>query len=246
MQSSMLESGTESSAHPVVSHDEWMVARAAFLAKEKAFTRLRDELSRARRELPWERVAKTYVFDGSRGEETLADLFGGRSQLLVYHFMFPPEADEGCPHCSFWADNFDGIDVHLQHRDTSLVAVSRAPLGRIEAFRKRMGWTFRWLSSGRSDFNFDYQASFTPEDRRSGTALFNYQRGDPGQADREGISAFYRDARGEVFHTYSTYARGIDIVNGAYNLLDMTARGRDEDGLEFTQAWVRHHDRYER
>ncbi len=246
MQTSTTESGMRKSEHPVVSHEEWMAARTAFLAKEKAFTRVRDELSRARRELPWERVEKTYAFDGPRGEETLAGLFAGRSQLLVYHFMFPPEAEEGCPHCSFWADSFDGNDVHLAHRDTSLVAISRAPLGKLEAFRERMGWTFRWLSSGRNDFNFDFQASFRPQERQDGTALFNYQRGDPGHSDREGISAFYRDRDGGIFHTYSTYARGIDVVNAAYNLLDLTARGRDEGGLEFTQAWVRHHDRYDR
>ncbi len=246
METSAIESGAGAQDHPVVSHEEWLAARTAFLAKEKAFTRVRDELSRERRELPWERVEKSYLFDGPRGEETLANLFAGKGQLLVYHFMFPPEADEGCPHCSFWADNFDGIDAHLAHRDTSLVAISRAPIDKIERFRERMGWSFRWLSSGRNDFNFDFQASFRPEELRSGTALFNYRREDPGREDREGISAFTRDGRGQVFHTYSTYARGIDIVNGAYNLLDMTAKGRDEGGLEFTQAWVRHHDRYDR
>jgi predicted dithiol-disulfide oxidoreductase (DUF899 family) len=231
--------------HPVVSHEEWLSARVAFLAREKEFTRLRDELSRQRRELPWERVEKSYVFDGPDGEETLADLFEGRSQLVVYHFMFPPEWDEGCPHCSFWADNFDGIPVHLNHRDVTFVAISRAPLARIEAFKARMGWDFKWVSSGRTDFNFDYQASFQPEELRSGTAYFNYERTDPGLPDREGASVFYRDAGGAVFHTYSCHARGIDMLNAAYHYLDLVPKGRDEEGLEFTQAWVRHHDRYD-
>ncbi len=231
--------------HAVVSHEKWLSARTAFLAKEKEFTRLRDDLSRQRRELPWEKVDEPYVFDGPRGKETLADLFEGRSQLVVYHFMFSPEWDEGCRHCSFWADNFNGIGVHLNHRDVTLVAVSRAPLAKLEAFKKRMGWSFKWVSSSGSDFNFDYQVSFTPEELKSGTARYNYAKEDPGFADREGASVFYKDPAGTVFHTYSCYARGIDILNGAYHFLDLVPRGRDEEGLEFTQAWVRHHDRYE-
>jgi predicted dithiol-disulfide oxidoreductase (DUF899 family) len=231
--------------HPVVSREKWLAARIAFLAKEKEFTRLRDELSRQRRQLPWVKVDKPYVFEGPGGRVTLPELFENRSQLVVYHFMFSPEWDEGCKHCSFWADNFEGIDVHLKHRDLSLVAISRAPLAKLEAFRKRMGWTFRWLSSFGSDFNFDYHASFTPEEMKSGTAFFNYAREDPGFADREGASVFYKDGGGTVFHTYSCYARGIDMLNGAYHFLDLAPKGRDEDGLEFTQAWVRHHDRYE-
>jgi predicted dithiol-disulfide oxidoreductase (DUF899 family) len=231
--------------HPVVSREEWLSARKAFLGKEKEFTRLRDELSRKRRDLPWERVEKNYVFDGPRGQETLADLFDGRSQLVVYHFMFSPDWDEGCPHCSFWADNFNGIDVHLEHRDVTLLAASRAPLPKIDAFKKRMGWTFKWVSSLRSDFNHDYQASFTPEQLRSGTALYNFSRTDPGTTDREGASVFYKDASGAVFHTYSCYARGIDMLNGAYHFLDLVPKGRDEEGLDSPQAWVRHHDRYD-
>ena len=231
--------------HRVVSHEAWLSARTRFLAKEKKFTRLRDELSKERRHLPWEKIDKPYLFDGPDGEETLADLFAGRSQLVVYHFMFSPEWEEGCPHCSFWADNFNGIDVHLAHRDLILVAVSRAPLAKIQAFKKRMGWSFKWVSSSRCDFNYDFGASFTDEQRKSGKALFNYRREDPGFADREGASVFYRDGRGRIFHTYSTYARGIDILNGAYNFLDLTPKGRDEDGLEFTEAWVRYHDRYQ-
>jgi len=233
-----------STDHPVVSHEEWLAARTAFLAREKEFTRARDELSRQRRALPWERVDKEYAFDGPGGRKTLAELFGDQSQLLVYHFMFSPEWDEGCPHCSFWADNFNGIDVHLRARDAAFVAISRAPLAKIEDFKKRMGWSFTWLSSSGSDFNYDYNVSFTPDQRSSGTAFFNYSTGDPGFEDREAASMFYKDADGAVFHTYSCYGRGIDILNGAYNWLDMAPKGRDEEALDFTQAWVRHHDRY--
>ena len=229
----------------VVSREEWLAARRAFLAKEKEFTRLRDELSRQRRALPWVMVEKAYAFDGPRGRETLADLFDGRSQLVVYHFMFSPEWDAGCKSCSFWADNFNGIDVHLRHRDVSFVAISRAPLAKIDAFRKRMGWTFKWLSSSATDFNYYFHGSFTPEARKSGAAVYNYTKLDMDIGDREGISVFYKDERGTVFHTYSCYARGIDLVNGAYNFLDLVPKGRDEDGHDFTQFWVRYHDAYE-
>ena len=232
-------------AHPVVSHEKWLSARTAFLAKEKEFTRLRDELSRQRRELPWEKVDKQYVFDGPSGKETLAELFENRSQLIVYHLMFAPEWDEGCPHCSFWADNFNGIAVHLNHRDVAFVAISRAPLTKIESFKERMGWSFKWVSSFQSDFNFDYQASFTPEEFHSGAAFYNYTRMDSYDTDREGISVFYKDESGAVFHTYSCYARGIDMMNGTYHYLDLVPKGRDEEGLEGPQAWVRYHDRYE-
>ena len=230
--------------HPVTSRGEWLTARRALLVKEKEFTRLRDELSRERRGLPWVKVDKSYVFDGPRGRETLADLFGPCSQLVVYHFMFSPEWDAGCKHCSFWADNFNGIGVHLAHRDVSMVAISRAPLAKIEVFRKRMGWSFRWLSSFGSDFNYDYGVSFTPEALRGEGAPFNYDKRETSLADREGVSVFAKTPTG-VFHTYSTYARGIDILNAAYSYLDLVPKGRDEDGLAFTQSWVRHHDRYE-
>jgi predicted dithiol-disulfide oxidoreductase (DUF899 family) len=231
--------------HPVVSHEEWLSARTAFLAKEKEFTRLRDELSRQRRALPWERVGKPYVFDGPRGPETLADLFDQKSQLIVYHFMFGPDWDEGCLHCSFWADNFNGIPVHLRHRDATLVAVSRAPLAKIDRFKARMGWRFKWVSSFANDFNFDYHVSFTPEQMQNGSAFYNYATTDPGDAEREGVSVFYQDPSGAIFHTYSAYARGIDMLNGAYHYLDLAPKGRDEAGLEGPQDWVRHHDRYE-
>jgi predicted dithiol-disulfide oxidoreductase (DUF899 family) len=231
--------------HAVVSHQEWVAARRAFLAKEKDFTRLRDELSRQRRELPWERVDKAYVFETASGKETLGELFGKHSQLMIYHFMFSPEWDEGCPHCSFWADHYDGMIVHLAHRDVSFVVVSRAPLAKIQSFKQRMGWRFKWVSSRQTDFNYDYGVSFTAQDIRNGTAVYNYVTTDPGPADREGLSAFYKDERGDIVHTYSTYARGIDMLNGTYNLLDLAPKGRDEDELESPQAWVRHHDRYE-
>jgi predicted dithiol-disulfide oxidoreductase (DUF899 family) len=231
--------------HRVVSHEEWLSARTAFLAKEKEFTKLRDELSRQRRELPWEKLDKTYVFDGPNGKESLADLFQNRSQLIVYHFMFGPDWDEGCPSCSFWADNFNGIGIHLNHRDTTFVAISHAPLAKIDAFKKRMGWDFKWLSSFDNDFNFDYNVSFTPEDFQNKTTYYNYRKGDSGDTEREGVSIFYKDETGAIFHTYSAYARGIDLLNTAYNYLDLTAKGRDEDSLDFTQSWVHYHDRYE-
>ena len=231
--------------HRVVSHKAWIEARRKFLAKEKKFTRLRDELARQRRALPWERVDKEYVFDGPKGRETLPELFNGRSQLVVYHFMFAPDWDEGCKHCSFWADNFNGLGIHLNHRDVSFVAISRAPLEKLEAFKKRMGWSFKWVSSGQNDFNYDYQASFTHQEVESGAAFYNYSKLDVGVSDREGVSVFYRDPSGAVFHTYSSYARGIDMLNTAYHYLDLAPKGRDEDGLEFTQSWVRYHDKYD-
>lgn len=231
--------------HPVVSREEWLAARKALLAKEKDFTRLRDELSRQRRALPWVKVDKQYDFDGPSGQETLADLFEQRSQLIVYHFMFPPDWDEGCLHCSFWADSFNGSGVHLNHRDTTFVVISRAPLAKIESFKQRMGWSFKWLSSFQSAFNFDFHVSFTPEEMQSGTAFYNYTNTNPDVTDREGISVFYQDERGAIFHTYSCFARGIDMMNATYQYLDLTPKGRDEEGLEDPQAWVRHHDRYE-
>jgi len=231
--------------HRIVSPEQWLAARTALLAKEKEFTRLRDELSRQRRELPWERVDKQYVFDGPSGKETLADLFENRSQLVVYHFMFSPEWDEGCKHCSFWADHFNAFGVHLNHRDVTLVAVSRAPLAKIERFRKRMGWTFKWLSSAENTFNYDYRVSFTPEEIKSGGVFYNYRNeADMPQADREGVSVFYQDARGAVFHTYSAYARGIDMMNVDYQYLDLVPKGRDESGRG--PFWVRRHDEYDR
>jgi len=229
--------------HAVASHDEWLAARRALLEQEKEFNKRRDELTRARRALPWERVTKPYAFDTADGRRTLADLFEGRRQLLVYHFMFAPDWKEGCKHCSFWADNFDVRQEHLNHRDTTFVVISRAPLETLAAFKQRMGWHFNWVSSAPSDFNFDYGVSFTPEQVEEGSAIYNYRDPERG-SEREGASAFYRDEGGVVYHTYSTYARGIDLINTTYNLLDLTAKGRDESHLSDTQAWVRLHDRY--
>jgi predicted dithiol-disulfide oxidoreductase (DUF899 family) len=229
--------------HAVVSHDEWLAARTKFLAKEKEFSRVRDDINRQRRELPWELVTKPYSFDGPHGRETLSDLFDGRRQLVVYHFMFAPDWSEGCKHCSFWADSFDCLGAHLENRDTTFVAISRAPLAKLDAFKERMGWSFNWVSSAPSDFNFDYGASFTPDEMKNHSGFYNYRRDEAGP-EREGASVFYRGETGEIYHTYSTYARGIDLLNTTYNYLDLTPKGRDEAHLGSTQAWVRHHDKY--
>ena len=223
----------------VVRHEKWLEARKALLAKEKEFTHARDELSRARRELPWERVEKEYEFEGVDGRRTLPALFDGRSQLVVYHFMFPPEWDEGCKHCSFWADNFDPNVVHLKARDVTLVAVSRAPYEKLAAYRDRMRWSFPWYSSGDGDFNYDFGVAF-----RNDSEPYNYGTMEAGFADREGVSVFAKDATGAVFHTYSTYARGIDLLNTAYNYLDLVPKGRDEEGRA-PQFWLRRHDEYD-
>jgi predicted dithiol-disulfide oxidoreductase (DUF899 family) len=231
--------------HKIASRDEWLVARRQHLLKEKEFTRLRDQLSAARRELPWVKVEKSYVFDGPNGKETLADLFAGRSQLIVYHFMLGPEWEEGCKSCSFLADHIDGSVIHLAHRDVTFMVVSRAPLAKIAAFKQRMGWRFKWVSSHGSDFNSDYQVSFTRDDLAKGTTYYNYQvRESQSEGEAPGVSVFHKDATGNIFHTYSAYARGLDMLVGAYNYLDLVPKGRDEDALAFTMAWVRHHDRY--
>jgi predicted dithiol-disulfide oxidoreductase (DUF899 family) len=228
--------------HTVVSHQDWLNARKALLAKEKEFTRLRDELSQQRRDLPWEEVTKTYVFEGPNGKESLADLFGKSSQLIVYHFMFDPSWEAGCKSCSFWADNFSGIDVHLKHRDISFLAISRAPYAKLAAYKKRMGWNFKWMSASDNNFAYDYYASFTPEEV-AGTGYFNYTQAKPWGQDIVAISVFYKDEKGKIFHTYSTYSRGVDMMNGAYHYIDLTPRGRDEGGR--TQFWVRRHDEYQ-
>jgi len=232
-------------AHKVVSHDEWIAARRAHLADEKAFTRARDALSRKRRELPWERVEKSYVFEGPNGKETLADLFGGKSQLIVYHFMLGPDWEEGCPSCSLLADHFDGAAVHLAQRDVAFVVASRAPLSQIEAFKRRMGWRFKWVSSFASDFNYDYHVSASAEEKATGKVTYNYETTEFPSEERPGASVFFKNAAGDVFHTYSAYGRGLDILIGAYNLLDIAPKGRDEAELAYTMAWVRHHDRYD-
>lgn len=231
-------------AQRVVSAEDWLAARQQLLQKEKEFTRARDQLSALRRELPWEAVTKEYAFEGPDGRQTLPELFEGRSQLIVYHFMFAPEWDAGCPHCSHWADNFNGGIVHLNHRDVTMIAASRAPYHKLDAYRRRMGWSFKWVSSWGSDFNFDYRVSFTPQELEAQRAFYNYAWQDPGVGEREGVSVFCRDERQRVFHTYSAYARGIDIFNTDYNLLDLTPKGRDEEGRG--PYWVRRHDEYER
>jgi predicted dithiol-disulfide oxidoreductase (DUF899 family) len=239
----MATTATEVIPRKVVSHEDWVTTRKQFLAKEKEFTHLRDELSRQRRELPWEKVEKKYEFEGPQGKLTLADLFGGRHQLVMYHFMLGPGWAEGCPSCSYLSDHFDGMTIHLANRDVTLVVVSHAPIAEIEAFKKRMGWKFRWVSSFGSDFNHDYQVSASPEEAGRDKVYYNYEMMEFPSQERPGLSVFYKDAEG-IFHTYSTYARGLDILVGTYNFLDLMPKGRDEAGLKHTMAWVRHHDKY--
>jgi predicted dithiol-disulfide oxidoreductase (DUF899 family) len=232
-------------AHKVTSREEWLAARRALLAKEKELTRQRDRLSEERRALPWVRVDKPYMFQGPGGRETLGELFAGRSQLAVYHFMLGPDWTEGCKSCSFWADNYAGIIPHLEQRDVTLVTISRAPLEKIEAFRRRMGWSFKWVSSLGNDFNADYGVSFTEEDKARGQVAYNYGTQRYFSSEGPGMSVFLKDASGAIYHTYSAYARGLDAVNVAYQVLDLTPKGRNEAGLPYPMAWVRHHDKYE-
>lgn len=227
---------------PIATPTEWETARKALLDKEKDLTRARDALSQARRELPWERVEKRYVFDGPKGEESLSDLFAGRSQLVVYHFMFAPEWEDGCKSCSFWADNFERNVFHLANRDATMVAISRAPYAKLRAFQERFGWTFKWLSSGRNEFNYDYRVSFRPE---RGGQVYNFRAKQSAMTDLPGISVFARDAEGAVFRTYSTFGRGIEGANAGFGLLDLLPKGRDEHYQpgENPMTWVRLRDR---
>ena len=227
----------------VVSRDAWIKARQRHLAREKEFTRLRDRLSAERRALPWVKVDKNYVFKTPDGDVTLAELFDGRSQLIVYHFMLGPDWDEGCRGCSFWTDNFQGVDVHLAARDVTLIAVSSAPPDRIEKFKSRMGWTHKWVSSAGGDFNRDYHVSFTPEDLQQ-EIYYNYRRIKSSMTELPGISVFYKETDGTVYHTYSTYSRGLDMLNGAYHYLDLVPKGRDETERAPSMTWVRLHDSY--
>src|SRR5215471_10132679 len=230
----------------VVSPAEWLVARKELLKKEKEFTRLRDDISRMRRELPWEKVEKDYVFEGPTGKVALTELFSDKSQLVVYHFMFGPGWEQGCPSCSFLADNFDGMRVHLEQRDVAFTAISRATLPEIEVFKKRMGWKFPWVSSYGTDFNYDYKVSFAKEDMTPGKRPYNFGTVDFPSEEGPGLSVFYKDSDGQIYHTYSTYGRGLDILLTTYNYLDLTPKGRDEEGMvPHAMAWVRHHDRYE-
>lgn len=230
--------------HAVVSSVEWLRARKALLEKEKRFTRLSDELSAQRRALPWERVETEYVFEDSVGSVSLAELFGGRSQLIVYHFMYGPDWEAGCKSCSFMADHFEPAVVHLNQRDVSFAVVSRAPLEVLEAYKRRMGWSFRWVSSFANSFNSDFCVSFTPEEVEKGETYYNYTRASFPSTEAPGLSVFYRDASGAVFHTYSAYARGLDSYLTTYRYLDIVPKGRDEDGLDYTMEWVRRHDEY--
>jgi len=227
----------------VVSEAEWLVARKDLLTREKEFNHQRDALSKARRSLPWVKIDKEYVFDGPDGKETLADLFDGRSQLIVYHFMFGPDWEEGCKSCSLLADHFDGANWHLPQRDVTFVAISLAPLPKLDAYKKRMGWRFKWVSSQGNDFNFDYHVSFTKEEEKKNEVYYNYTNGEFISDELPGLSVFYQDEDGNVFHTYSAYARGLDILVGTYNFLDLVPKGRDENP-DSTMDWVRRHDQY--
>ncbi len=229
----------------VVTRDQWIAARRQLLAQEKAFTRARDALARERQSLPWVRVDKPYVFQSSDGDRSLGDLFARHSQLVVSHFMFGPDWDEGCPACSFWADGYGPMLVHLAARDVAFAAISRAPLAKLEAYKARMGWTFPWVSSLKSDFNFDFEVSFTDEAVATDQVTYNYRTGPFPMHEAPGISVFYRDEGGAIFHTYSCFARGLDMMNTAYQLLDLCPKGRDESALAFPMAWVRRRDSYD-
>ena len=231
--------------HKIVSESEWTEARRKFLDREKELTQLQEKISEERRALPWVKVEKEYTFEGPNGPETLADLFEGRSQLVVYHFMFDPRNKEGCHGCSFWADNFNPIIVHLNQRDVTMVAVSRASLKKLDAFKARMGWNFKWVSCGESDFNYDYHVSFTAEEQKRGRANYNYKADHQiWMRDMPGASVFYRNKAGEIFHTFSCFSRGIDMQNTAYQYLDLVPKGRDEAHLDSPMAWLDYHDKY--
>ncbi len=231
--------------HRVAARTEWTAERLTLLAREKELTRLRDEVARARRALPWVRIDKDYVFEAPEGRLRLGQLFDGRRQLLVQHFMLGPGWEEGCPSCSYMADHSDGMNVHLAHRDVTLVAVSRAPLAEIERFRRRMGWRFTWVSSHGSDFNYDFGVSFTPERVARDECHYNFGTSPHAYEELPGISVFIKDDADTLFHTYSTYARGVEVMMGTYDMLDLTPRGRDERDVDNKMEWVRHHDRYD-
>ena len=232
------------SEHPTLSREEWLPLRKELLRKEKELTRLRDSLNAERRALPWLRMKENYIFEAPEGKVSLTDLFAGRSQLVIYHFMFGPDWEEGCPSCSFTCDHIDGAPAHLAARDVTMAMVSRAPLAKIEAFKKRMGWQFKWVSSYGSDFNADFNVSFTKEEMMQGKVNYNYTMQECPSEEAPGISVFYKDAAGDVFHTYSAYGRGVEQLVGTYMILDLVPKGRDEDRLGFTMEWVRYHDRY--
>jgi predicted dithiol-disulfide oxidoreductase (DUF899 family) len=244
METATFENRNRISEHSIVSQEKWLQLRKELLSKEKELTRLRDRLNAERRGLPWVRVEKNYVFDAPGGKVSLKELFAGRTQLVIYHFMFGPDWNEGCPSCSFVSDHIDGALPHLAARDATMVMVSRAPLAKIEAFKKRMGWRFTWASSYGSDFNPDFRVSFTKDEMAQGKVNYNYAMQEFPSEEAPGISVFYKDAGGDVFHTYSSYGRGLEQLVGTYMILDLVPKGRDEDKLGFTMEWVRHHDRY--
>jgi len=231
--------------HAIVSQDQWLEARRDLLAAEKDLSRRSDQVAHLRRQLPWVRVAQDYVFEGPDGHQKLAELFDGRRQLLVQHFMLAPGWEEGCKSCSYMADHTDGMIPHLAQRDTTFVAISRAPYAEIVRFKRRMGWKFKWLSSNGSSFNYDFRVSFTPDEAAKGSQGYNYGTSPYGQEELPGVSVFFKDDNGDVFHTYSTYGRGVDVMMGTYRMLDLTPKGRDETGEAVRMGWVRHHDRYE-
>jgi predicted dithiol-disulfide oxidoreductase (DUF899 family) len=239
-----MQNSTSIEQHRIVSREEWTAARKKLLAKEKEATRLRAQLSAERRQLPWVKVGKDYSFDTPDGRKSLADLFGGRSQLVIYHFMFGPDWQEGCPSCSFIADHLDGTLPHLAARDVTLVMVSRAPLAKIEAFKKRMGWRSQWVSSTGTDFNADFHVSFAKDELAQGQVEYNYTLQEFPSTEAPGLSVFHKGVHGEIFHTYSTYGRGVESLMGTYTILDFVPKGRDEDHLSFPMEWVRYHDRY--
>lgn len=226
------------------SRQEWLAERSTLLDREKEFNRLRDELSAARRELPWVRVDQDYRFEGASGAVSLSDLFDGKSQLVVYHFMYGTNWQEGCKSCSFWIDNFEGISPHLAARDTALVMVSKGPLETLLAYQKRMGWSLPWVSSAMSGFSEDYHVTFSQEDRDAGDVTYNYRPVKAGSSDMPGASVFVKDENGDIYHTYSTYSRGLDMLNGAYHLLDITPKGRNEAEFPYPMTWLKRHDEY--
>ena len=229
--------------HQVVNKEQWLNLRKKLLTKEKEFTVLRDQLSQQRREMPWVKIDKNYRFNSTQGTESLADLFNGKSQLIVYHFMFGPDWEQGCPSCSFWADNYDGVNIHLNHRDINLVTISRAEHHKLEEYKQRMGWNFKWVSSFGNDFNFDFDVSFKSGEQQD--RYYNYAKRGFLADEAPGISVFIKNEEGEIFHSYSCYARGLDMLNGAYHLMDLTPKGRDEQDLPYSMAWVSRHDQYE-
>lgn len=228
----------------IVSKEKWLKERKSLLKKEKEFTKLRDEINQKRRDLPWVKVEKEYKFDTGNGAESLAELFGDKSQLIVYHFMFDPQWEEGCKSCSFIADHYNASIVHLENRDVSMVTISKASIDKLHSFKKRMGWNFKWVSSAKNNFNYDFHVSFTKEEQEKKKGYYNYSEQGFLVPEAPGLSVFYKDDKGDIFHTYSCFARGLDTYIGAYHLLDIVPKGRDEEGLTYSMEWVRHNDKY--